>query len=134
MLFKDLNVLCLPRTSSDHHLVLINTHPPRFMFGQHPFCLETIWFTDQSFPNLVDSSWQRHLDDISRALLDFTKHVKVWNQIFHKKKRLLARLNGIQKALCHGLNHSLQTLEKKLLYDYHNILHLEEEFWALKSD
>lgn len=92
MLFEDSNVLRLPRTSSDHHPVLINTHPPRFTFGQHPFFLETIWFIDQSFPNLVDSSWQRHPDDISRALLDFTKHVKVWNQnsfrnIFHKKKR-----------------------------------------------
>ena len=53
--------------------------------------------------------------------------------IFHKKRRPLARLNGIQKALCNGSNHSLSILEKKFLNEYHQTLHLKEEFWALKS-
>lgn len=41
-----------------------------------------------------------------------------------KRRRVLVRLNGIQKALCH----SLSILEKKLLNDFHQTLRLEEEF------
>ena len=51
-----------------------------------------------------------------------------------KKRRLLARLNGIQKALCNGSNHSLSILEKKFLNEYHQTLHLEEEFLGFKIE
>lgn len=72
------------------------------------------------------------------ALNNFTVLVKQWNMnefgnIFARKKRLLARINGTQKALSNGPNHFLIQLEKGLIAEYNLILRQEEEFWALKS-
>ena len=50
-----------------------------------------------------------------------------------KKKRLLAKLNGIQKYLYFRPCAVFLELEKELSCHYQNILQLEEEFWALKS-
>ena len=117
------SIFHLHRTSFDHHLILIDTHPTAFNFGPRLFCLETIWFNDLSFPNLVRESWNAHPNDIALALLDFTLRAKSWNwntlgNIFHRKKRLLAQLSGIQKALCFNHSDSLLHLERKLSSDY----------------
>ncbi|XP_075670285.1 uncharacterized protein LOC142640072 [Castanea sativa] len=138
LLYDETTILYLPRTSSDHHLILIDTHPTAFNFGPCQFWLETMWFNDPSFPNLIGESWNAHLNDIALALTGFTLRDKSWNQnvfgnIFHKKKRLLAWLGGIRKALCFNHNDSLLHLERKLSSDYQQVLCLEEEFWAVKS-
>ena len=64
--------------------------------------------------------------------------MSAWNKskfgnIFHRKKRILARLNGVQCALTSNPSESLYRLEKSLREDYFIILKLEEELWALKS-
>ena len=133
LLFEETNVLHLPRTSFNHNPILVNTNPIPFNYGQRPFRLETIWFTDPSFLGIIKDSWHAHLDDISLAIQTFTQRVKMWNRnafgnIFHKKKRVLAHLNGIQKAQCYKQNNSLSILERKLVEDYHQILRMEEEF------
>ena len=69
---------------------------------------------------------------------DFTHRVKSWNaknfrNIFHRKKRLLAQFNDIQKSLYHNQSTFLECLEKDLETKYQHILWLKEEFWALKS-
>ncbi|KAK9991116.1 hypothetical protein SO802_026101 [Lithocarpus litseifolius] len=137
-LFEETNVLHLPKTSSDHCPVLVNTNPLPFNFGKRPFRLKTIWFSDPSFPSLSQKSWQTHPNDIALTIRDFTERATSWNRnifgnIFHKKKGILARLNNIQKAQCNGNSASLSNLEKNLTADYHQIFRLEEEFWALKS-
>lgn len=76
--------------------------------------------------------------NLSLALKNFTDLARQWNKnkfgnIFARKKRVLARINGAQKALCNGLNHFLIQLEKELIVEYNMILCQEEEFWALKS-
>lgn len=95
LLHDETNILHLPWTSSDHHPILINTYPMAYNFGPCPFCLETMWFNDLSFLNLIKESWNAHLNDVSLALMDFTQQVKLWNRnsfcnIFNKKKKLLA--------------------------------------------
>ena len=52
---------------------------------------------------------------------------------FHRKKHILARLNGVQCALTFNPSESLFRLEKSLREDYFIVLKLEEELWALKS-
>jgi len=64
--------------------------------------------------------------------------VKVWNKshfgnVFAKKKRLMARLNGIQRAMAITPLASLMDLEKNLLLELDNVLSQEGELWALKS-
>ena len=50
-----------------------------------------------------------------------------------KKRRVLARLNGAQKALANHPNEFLLELKNQLISEYSLILLQEEEFWALKS-
>lgn len=61
-----------------------------------------------------------------------------WNRdsfgnIFAKKRRIRARIDGINRALANGPNLFLESLQHSLSLDYQNILALEEEFWASKS-
>ena len=65
-------------------------------------------------------------------------NAKQWNRsvfgnIFARKKRVLARINGAQKALSNGPSHFLIQLEKSLIDEYNLIMQQEEEYWALKS-
>ena len=57
----------------------------------------------------------------------------MFGNIFGRKKRVLARLNGAQKALSNGPNHFLIQLEKSLIEEYNLIMQQEDEYWALKS-
>ena len=71
-------------------------------------------------------------------MTDFVDRVKKWNvevfgNIFAKKRRVLARLNGVQKAIAKNPNDFLLNLENQLSSEYSLILMQEEEFWALKS-
>ena len=50
-----------------------------------------------------------------------------------RKRRVLARINGVQKALSNGPSHFLVHLEQDLLKEYSEIRSQEEEYWALKS-
>ena len=72
------------------------------------------------------------------ATTNFTRKAKKWNyevfgNLFARKKRVLARLNGTQKALAENPIESLIRLENQLIEEYSFILLQEEEFWALKS-
>uniref|UniRef100_A0A2N9EFE1 Reverse transcriptase domain-containing protein n=1 Tax=Fagus sylvatica TaxID=28930 RepID=A0A2N9EFE1_FAGSY len=100
--------------------------------------LETIWFNDPSFLSLVHESWTKFPQNVPLAIHDFTNRVTIWNKqvfgnIFHRKKRLLARLNGIQKSLSIRPCPALSNLETDLTLQHQNILHLEGEYWSLKS-
>ena len=69
---------------------------------------------------------------------EFVNRVKKWNaevfgNLFAKKRRVLARLKGTQKAIAKNPNDFLLNLENKLLSKYSLILVQEEEYWALKS-
>ena len=57
----------------------------------------------------------------------------MFGNLFAKKRRVLARLKGTQKAIAENPNDFLLNLENKLLSKYSLILMQEEEYWALKS-
>ncbi|XP_030923186.1 uncharacterized protein LOC115950077 [Quercus lobata] len=68
----------------------------------------------------------------------FSKKANSWNRthfgnLFQKKKRILARLKGIQESLAVCPNDHLINLEKMLRSDFAEVAKLEEEFWAMKS-
>lgn len=56
-----------------------------------------------------------------------------FGNIFVQKKTIMARLNGIQRAM--SLKHSdfLINLENELLKDLDTVLNQEEQLWELKS-
>jgi hypothetical protein len=83
-------------------------------------------------------SWLCIPHNVNHSIKDFTLRATKWNRklfgnIFHMKKRLLAHLGGIQKALCIRPCFTLLDLERDLTGQYQDILRMEEEFLALKS-
>ena len=64
----------------------------------------------------VKDNWD-HLQPLSSAITNFTREVKRWKvevlgNLFTRKKKVLARLNGTQKALASNPNDFLVHLEK----------------------
>ena len=75
---------------------------------------------------------------LRESIENFSKKALVWNKdyfgnIFGKKKRVMARLSGIQNAIAAHLSHSLPELEKVLHKDFNTLLDQEEELWVQKS-
>ncbi|XP_030925036.1 uncharacterized protein LOC115952092 [Quercus lobata] len=102
-----------------------------------PFRFQTMWLHHPEFPEIVKGSWGLHLN-LGLAIKQFTEKAKKWNKdvfgnIFARKRRVLARLYGVQKALSNGPNQFLVQLEKDLMREYAAIMQQEEEYWALKS-
>ena len=96
-----------------------------------------MWLLHPDFYKVVQQAWVENRA-LQKAMTDFVDRVKKWNvevfgNIFAKKRRVLARLNGVQKAIAENPNDFLLNLENQLLSEYSLILMQEEEFWALKS-
>ncbi|GLT60154.1 hypothetical protein SLA2020_329350 [Shorea laevis] len=138
VLFPEAFVQNLPRTRGDHCPIILNTKrldiPSR---SQRPFRFEAAWLTHPSFKNLLINSWNPDVS-LHNALTIFTREVQNWNQqvfgnIFHRKRRLLARLYGVQKLLETQPQPSLFALETHLLREYNDTLQQEELLWFQKS-
>ena len=71
------------------------------------------------------------LPKASHLVLEWNRHV--FGNIFWRKKRLLARLGGIQRALEDYYSHGLIDLEKQLIAELEEVLSQEEIIWLQKS-
>ena len=92
---------------------------------------------DPTFPDIVSQAWGG-ANNLVEAIDSFTRNVVDWNKnqfgnIFTRKKILMARINGIQKAIAFKPSSFLLKLEVDLLRDLDLVLNQEEELWALKS-
>ena len=72
------------------------------------------------------------------AIEVFSNQAKLWNKnefgnIFQKKKRVLAWLDGVQRALANQHSSSLVALENQLIKELDVVLEQEKDLWALKS-
>jgi len=72
-----------------------------------------------------------NLDSLTLQLKDWNRFV--FGNIFQRKRRVLTRLNGIQKSLRKSRNRFLGRLENKLLAEYYQITRKEEIHWFQKS-
>ena len=91
-----------------------------------PFIFHSFWLADLSLLGVVSEAWNRSLS-LQEAIDRFAKKAIDWNKthfgnIFEKKRRSLARLNGIQKAMANRPSHSLVVLEKELQKELESIL------------
>jgi len=98
---------------------------------------QTGWLLDPSFFLIVYQVWERN-NRLVDAINCFTQKAKEWNKnqfgnIFTRKKNLMLRLNGIQRALALRQSDFLVKLEDELLKELDHVLNQEEELWALKS-
>ncbi|KAF7811300.1 reverse transcriptase [Senna tora] len=125
----------LPRIKSDHNPMFLTSRPMSYLCAQRPFRCERIWLNQPGFANLTKESWHNN-PSLFQNLPDFTTKIKDWNKkefgdIFTKKRKILSRLQGIQRI--NNLIPFLTSLENQLSLEYQEILVLEEELWASKA-
>lgn len=138
ILFSEAMVRTLPRTHGDHSPLLLNIQglaPPRR--DKRPFRFEAAWLLHPDFQNFLVTNWAQDTE-LNEAITEFIEAIKKWNKeifgnIFERKKRILARLVGIQRSLETTASSSLSNLEKRLIQDYNDILIQEEIFWFQKA-
>ena len=85
----------------------------------------------------MSRSWNQS-EVLGDAISKFTDEATRWNRmqfgnVFNRKKNIMARLNGIQRALANRPSTFLINLENDLLKELEVVLNQEEEIWALKS-
>lgn len=95
------------------------------------------WTAHPNFKEIISSSWERG-SNILEAIKCFQQATSKWNtemfgHIGKKKRTLLARLNGIHRALEQRSSNHLRIIEAELLKEYENILMQEELLWFQKS-
>ena len=87
---------------------------------------------------MVRATWERQDVRLKDAISDFMVKARRWNKevfgnVFAKKKLIMARLLGTQKALASCPNPCLINLQNQLSKEYNLILQMEEEIWAMKA-
>jgi len=116
----------------DHCSVHLESKPSTRMFLPRPFKFHSVWLSDLSFPGIVMDAWG-HAHPLREFIEIFSKKATDWNKnhfgnIFGKKKRVMARLNGIKKAIAIYPSHSLLQLEKNLLKELNVLLNKRRSF------
>ena len=136
-MYPNAKVTHLTWCHSNHCPVLLETQPRTYNGRIRPFMFQTGWLLDPSFFLIVYQVWERN-NKLVYAINCFTQKAKEWNKnqfgnIFTRKKNLMLRLNGIQRALALRPSDFLVKLEDELLKELDHVLNQEEELWALKS-
>ncbi|XP_070005472.1 uncharacterized protein [Nicotiana sylvestris] len=126
----------LLRTHSDRCPLLLSITSHQHSDDSRPFRLEIMWCGHPDFHNIMHNSFTS-TNDLLENTKTFKANVTTWNKvvfgnIFHKKKHILDRLNGIQKASAYPFSSFLQNLEANLQAECSAILQNEED-WKLKS-
>ena len=126
LLFLEATVTHLPCTFYDHHPVLVKLCKPRTDHGSKPFRFQTMWLLHPDFHKVVHEAWCVGAS-LNEAISRFTNSARKWNaeifgNVFARKRRVLARLNGTQKALANNPNNFLLQLERELIEEYSLIL------------
>ena len=137
LLYPEAKVVHLTRCHSDHCPVLLKMQPRGGGGRNRPFKYQTCWLSNPSFPAIVSRSWSQS-EMLVDAISKFTDEATRWNRmqfwnIFNRKKNIMARLNGIQRALANRPSTFLINLENELIKELDVVLNQEEEIWALES-
>lgn len=135
-IFPDASVKHLTRIHSDHHPILLETTPKT---GEtHGFRFQNGWMEHAGFAAFIQGAWIHYPHDLARTIEMFKSKLVVWKRevygnLAHKKRRCLARLDGIQRELSARPSRFLSNLESQLQGEYTELMRLESEFWRQKS-
>ncbi|WRX27938.1 Ribonuclease H domain - like 10 [Theobroma cacao] len=120
--FAEALVINLPRAQSDHCPILVNLYRRTPIHKDlRPFRFEIARLSHDSFMDFIKNAWRRG-DNLHVNLTDFEATLKecdvtIFGNVFKRKRRLLAHLNGIQKALeDHSFKASI-SLNRNILWD-----------------
>ncbi|KAH0714838.1 hypothetical protein KY284_007743 [Solanum tuberosum] len=111
----DSTMTYLPRTHLDHCPLKVQLEKNRPNNEIMPFRLEPIWCGHSDFQNMVKRSFTPH-SELPRAITTFKDNATKWNRnifgnIFSKMRRIVARIDGIQRSHHYPHNPYLNDLE-----------------------
>ncbi|XP_021621482.1 uncharacterized protein LOC110621511 [Manihot esculenta] len=112
------------------------THPAKFHSDHCPLVVSLNRHVHRmEGPFRFQLAWMNHAD---LGMINLASNLRLWNRnsfgnIFSRKKRISARIAGIQKTLSTGGPQHLLKLELKLKKQLEDILEQEELFWFQKS-
>lgn len=121
-IYPEASVTDLERAHSDHSTIVLKLkHEVEVQFPR-PFRFQPMWLSYPSFSNVVRATWSAS-NSLDAAVTNFAAKAKEWNtnhfgNIFHRKRRLGARLKGVQSALTDRPSSSLIDLERGLRAEY----------------
>lgn len=137
-LFPEATLTHLPHSHSDHCPILLQTKRNASVgMGRRPFRFLAAWMEHRDFTRVIEENWRTDinvpasLDVLKEALTDWNKNV--FGNIFARKKKLLRRLAGAQRALSTSPTAGLIKLEEKLKRELNVVLQQEELLWMQKS-
>ncbi|XP_070055183.1 uncharacterized protein LOC142179860 [Nicotiana tabacum] len=108
-----------------------------FNNSNRPFRFESMWTSHPSFPSIINETFTNN-SPLIQSTETFKSLVTHWKRhtfgnIFHKKRRNMARIAGIQKLPNYQFNNYLLNLESNLIRELDSIFKNEDDFWKLKS-
>ncbi|GKV28437.1 hypothetical protein SLEP1_g37496 [Rubroshorea leprosula] len=136
--FPEASLFHLPHTHSDHCPILLDLNPSCPRSGSRPFRLEKFWIDHPDFQNIIHQVWVDTNTNTAKSVELTMNRAKAWSlatfgNIFKRKKKLLARIEGIQKSHAYNFSSFLWNLERDLLQQYNDILNWEADLWFMKS-
>nr|KYP37749.1 hypothetical protein KK1_041039 [Cajanus cajan] len=136
--FPEAYAEALCRVYFDHCPILVRSGGIKDNHRVRPFRFQAAWTSHKDYNQVVRKAWEKSspnlclsLKQVEKDSLKFNK--EVFGNIFKRKSRVIARLNGVHKALEEHESSDLNQLEKVLQDEYNNILLQEEYIWFQKS-
>ncbi|XP_024190144.1 uncharacterized protein LOC112194121 [Rosa chinensis] len=139
LLFAEARVIHLAKTKSDHCPLLLRLQPHvQNCRINPPFRFHSMWMQHEEYKGFVTTAWNNTVGNLLDKTNLLASELNTWNKdvfgnIFKKKRRLLARIAGIQKKLCVHDNPFLLNLEKELIKQYELVRDQEAMLWKQKS-
>ncbi|KAL8168195.1 hypothetical protein V2J09_009694 [Rumex salicifolius] len=138
VLFPEAVVNHLTVAHSDHAPLSLSSHPPEASLGDRPFRFLAAWTLSEDFKGVVTEAWNSGPVSLTGSISKLTDTLQVWNRksfgnIFHRKKKLLARIEGARWKLCNAPSQGLISREQQLCREYDEVLTQEQLLWFQKS-
>ncbi|XP_021623881.1 uncharacterized protein LOC110623265 [Manihot esculenta] len=135
--FSRATVYHLHQLKSDHRPLLISVGKNNRRNSARPFHFFSGWLSHEGFGQLVRDNWQT-VQSAPEAVEAMREKAIIWNKstfgiLASRKRQIIGRLKGIQKALETHRTTNLITTEIDLRVELEEILDYEELLWKLKS-
>ncbi|XP_061354895.1 uncharacterized protein LOC133299454 [Gastrolobium bilobum] len=107
------------------------------VWRERPFRFLATWKNDPRFSQFLKSNWNSSTS-LLESVEKFIPLLKEWNKntfgfTFHRKNRVIARMEGIQRQLSFKNSVQFEELETKLRKELSKILDQEEQIWYQRS-
>ncbi|GMY24153.1 hypothetical protein FCV25MIE_19395 [Fagus crenata] len=119
LLYPEAIVHHLPRVNSDHYPLLLKLDTPPPPPRDRPFRFQPMWLSHPDFSGIDRDAWVDKDFELFSAISAFIGAARVWNKetfgnIHCRKRRLLARLGGAQRAFSLNPSQNLINLRNNL--------------------